>query len=97
MTATPVTVAAAFSTLLRINLGRDVMAEVVRLNATPDYSGCCATHNFCDANVIMLEAVATLKGVDEADVDPCDDATLDLMNQAWDIAKAEGFRACTTN
>lgn len=74
--------------------------EIDRLNAAEVIgSGVCHTHDFCDANLIMEEALTSL-GVKvfaqaENSHDPDDqvmsDEAISLWDAAWDIAKAEGF------
>lgn len=73
-------------------LSEGELTEVRRLNATAAYEGCCATHDFCDANYSMLLAYSVMACVPEDDVNVCDDDVMELMGQAWDIAKAAEFR-----
>jgi len=47
----------------------------------------CATHNHCDANEAMLDAMASLG----MEYDPADQQQTDMINKAWLIAKASGF------
>jgi hypothetical protein len=53
---------------------------------------CCATHDFYDANMIMLEACANVSGVPESKHDFGDEALCAVVNEAWDLAKAAEFR-----
>src|SRR5688572_31563814 len=73
------------------------LAEVNRRNKTPDYVQCCATHDFCDPNEAMAQAFREVMGREcllpmnepgEAELQ----ADCDLMNEAWTIAKARGFK-----
>jgi hypothetical protein len=80
--------AAYFSALVRAELSPVELAEVRRRNASPDYAAACATHDFRDANALMFGAYAALAF--EAP-DPADESTADIMNQAWDLARARGF------
>jgi hypothetical protein len=50
----------------------------------------CHTHDFCDANVLMLEAWAEMFG---GEPDPASDEDAELINDAWFIAKAAEFFA----
>lgn len=84
------TLAAIFARMLREDLG-DNMPEVNALNATPDYIGCCASHNFCDANMVMLAAYAELHSCNEDDIRLDDDSVLGAMNSAWDEARLNNF------
>lgn len=63
----------------------DEMAEIRQRNLTPEYSGgCCASHDFYDANQAMIDAVESLGGEYDTDSDLPIDA-------AWGIAKQAGF------
>lgn len=50
----------------------------------------CHTHDFCDANMLMLEAWEEFFG-GEPDVSSEEDAA--IINEAWAIAKAADFFA----
>ena len=82
--------AVAFARQVRAALTRDQLAEVRRRNDRSVYAGCCATHDFVDANMCMLAAYAFLADEEEGEVDL--EAAADVMNEAWAIAKAAGFR-----
>lgn len=94
-----------FAELLRDEIGVIDMARVRRRNASPSYQGegaPCASHDFCDANMVMLEAFEKvmdheprfLNGTDEAgDYSPEGQADLDVMNAAWAYAKAAHLTA----
>ncbi len=84
--------AAEFSTILHDWLGAVKMRTVAARNRTPAYTRCCASHDFCDANMAMLEAYSNLSGIADNDIDLQDDATLDAINAAWDLAKRNGFK-----
>lgn len=88
----PKALAIRFSAVLREYLGPDTMTEVITRNATPTYAGdCCASHDFCDANMAMLEAFAELANIEESEVDLNDEEQARAMSQAWAIAKSEAF------
>lgn len=65
------------------------MRQVNLRNPTPAYKGCCASHDFCDANMAMDEAFHNF-GMSLGD-DPDDVHRFDLWNHAWDLAKANNF------
>lgn len=71
------------------------MAEVRRRNV--DYGAACATHDFCDANMAMMEAFEAVMGRepvlgdDDDSMIAAQQADLDLMNAAWVIAKRDHF------
>lgn len=66
MIPSPIDTARAFDRILRTHIAPHEYAEAVRMNAEdPAYSadsGCCASHDFCDANMTMLEAFASVTG-----------------------------------
>lgn len=64
------------------------LAEIDRRNALPDMEGCCATHDFCDANEIMADAFKDTFG---CEIDLNEDLDLRIWNGAWTIAKSRGF------
>ena len=45
---------------LLVTLTTDQVVEVNRLNATDEYQGACATHDFCDTNEVILDALESL-------------------------------------
>lgn len=78
------TVAIEFTRLLRKEIGTENFLQVRRLNATPDYSGgLCASHEFCDANMLMLEAFQNLGFEPNFD----NDQHVALWNDAWAVAR----------
>lgn len=81
--------ARGLSEALRGWLSGAEMTEVAARNATAAYAGCCASHDFCDANMAMSEAFAKAFGRDPG----FDQHDVDLMNSAWEAAKAAGFDA----
>jgi hypothetical protein len=78
-----------FARLVRRDLTADELREAVALNYTPIYDGCCATHDFVDANMTMLEAYANVAGVSQDDVDL--EAVADLWHDAWSDARLHEF------
>jgi len=87
-----------FSELLLRDIGEDNLAEVNRRNAVhakQGDNGICASHDFCDANMTMLEAMAEVLDADENEIcggpDGMSDATNALWIAAWDEAKANKF------
>lgn len=56
----PALISARFYQLLALN--QLDLLEIARLNAAETGAGVCHTHDFCDANVAMLEAVQSLVG-----------------------------------
>lgn len=97
-----------FAKILHRWLGVKKMREVVKRNKRyleEGYLSVCASHDFCDANMAMLEAGHNL-GMREDWALPCDvceaaenggdcpscTAERELCNDAWGKAKADEFR-----
>lgn len=76
-----------FAKALREWLTPRQFAEMVRLNSSdPAFAGgCCASHNYCDANMAMMEAWQAVLGVDSVNAD--DEAQAALWNDAWNKAR----------
>lgn len=81
--------AAKFSQILREWLTTEELAEVNARNQADEYKsgGVCATHDFCDPNQAMLDAMESFGIFYEG----CDQTTEYLINNAWRIAKASRF------
>jgi hypothetical protein len=82
--------ATKFSAIVRRDL-KDRLAEIRRRNKRFDAEGndSCATHDFCDANMLMDEAFTEAFG---REIDLQSDADLSVWNAAWGMARASGFR-----
>lgn len=80
--------AQAFRAAILAEVGPIKAAEIDRRNRDPEYAGCCASHDFCDANMPMAEAFEATFG---REVNPADDADAAIWNEAWDKARAAGF------
>jgi hypothetical protein len=70
--------ALVFDRRLRDDIGDENYAEVIRMNRTPEHERACASHDYCDANVTMMEAMM------EFGITPDDDFGHALFNAAWD-------------
>lgn len=73
-----------------------LVLEINTKNARPDYAGCCATHDYFDANIGMAEAFFSVTGrepatITETATEAEKDADAALWNAAWDMAKQAGF------
>lgn len=89
-------VGAAFAGALRMEIQGDETWGEMR-DANREYShaldpatrGCCASHNYCDANMSMLAGFQAVVGRDPVLGDgPGSEEDMELMNAAWDFAKA---------
>ncbi len=79
-----------FSRLVRRDLA-DHLGEIVARNRTVEYGEtCCATHDFCDANMTMAEAFESVvgHGLDCGSDDDCA-----LWNAAWGLSRSGEFSA----
>ena len=85
----PREVAGKFSEVLRQWLRPWKLQKVVERNRNQRDPHSCHSHDFCDANMAMVEALASF-GLASA----CDDfgqGSFAIWNQAWDIAKTAEF------
>lgn len=90
MTNRPTTsqVAQAFIRQLREDIGEENFAEVCRLQAEHPIHGVRYSHDYCDANMTMDAALASLGVVAlPDDEDGMPDWVVDLWNASWDEAK----------
>jgi len=93
---TPAELAKCFSVVLRQWLADSDISRINAANAASGYdASVCASHDYCDANMAMLEAVSNATGVsvDDIDVDVSDVQFCELLSKAWSIAKRTGFDA----
>lgn len=98
--ATPELVAAVANTFIE-NVLRDIgpssMAKVRGRNHLPEYSdGACPTHDFCDGNQCMLDAIGTITGLTEMPDEASDPRYITwskIVDAAWNLARACDFRA----
>lgn len=82
------TLARYFAALIREALSPYELAAVVLRNARPEYSRCCATHDFIDPNACMYGAFCALRF---APPDVASEADAALMNAAWTLARSANF------
>jgi hypothetical protein len=86
------TLAAEFARILRDWLTPAELADVVDRNKNEsNIDGVCHTHDFCDANIAMMEAWCNVTGLGEEKWDLDDEALCYAVNVAWAKAKASGF------
>lgn len=78
-----------FSETLRAELSEDDWREMRERNRTYG-AGVCASHDFCDANMVMEQAFSVITGrAILPDDGPPSDADRSLWNDAWYIAKCQ--------
>lgn len=83
-----------FSALLLLRIGDEAFAEVVARNQASETPLTCASHDFCDANMIMFKALENLVGgkLDASAIVNSTEHT-NLWNEAWSIAKSSAMQA----
>lgn len=95
-------IADAFVEGIRDSHSAAQFAEIRRRNAAELDQGVCHSHDFCDANMIMLEAFTAICGREPAFLEGTDaeghyseaaEADAALWSQAWNIAASVGLRA----
>lgn len=82
--------AAEFSHQLADSMASHELQQVRIRNAAESDPAICHSHDFCDANQVMLDSFESLAGR-EADVGSAADRA--VMDAAWTIARACGFGA----
>jgi hypothetical protein len=84
---TPEKLAKEFAYVLKVWLSIDQQARVLILNKAEQNPSICHSHDFCDANQAMIDALKNI-GIES---DCQSDEQMALINEAWDIAKRNGF------
>lgn len=77
-----------FSVDLLKCIGAESMARVVTKNKTAEYTDACASHDYCDANMVMIDSWRTIMKRGHR-MNSDDD--LSLWNNAWTLAKQNSF------
>lgn len=79
--------------MLREQIGPDFLAEAVARNQKETSPGVCHTHDYCDSNMAMVEALGNLGAqvYKPGSTYVLSEEGLVLWNAAWDLAKARGF------
>lgn len=91
MTIPPLELAKAFCRQLHKELDDGTMQLVNARNDLAESEGdhsTCATHDFCDANQVMLDAIESICGFADYHF-----AQNEMINAAWDIARKARFDA----
>ena len=73
---------------LRLVLTPHELASVIQRNRDERDPRICHTHDYCDPNQVMVDALETL-GVEESRC--MDDDVMILFDRAWNSAKAREF------
>lgn len=81
-------VAVVFSNKLKEVMTDENMAEIVKRNHTERIDQICHSHDFCDANMLMADAIKdSVEGWESMSAS----AYTEIWNTAWDIAKQKNF------
>jgi hypothetical protein len=84
--------ARTFSILLKHEIGGDNMSMVNVLNDTEPYVFACASHDYCDANQVMIDAFVGLFGREPAYADePGNEQDTNITISAWNEARKNKF------
>ena len=77
---------------VRSYLADSEISEINAANAASGYDvSTCASHDYCDSNMAMLEAISNVTGIPGDDIDVSDARFCELLNEAWAIAKRADF------
>lgn len=80
-----------FSTLLLQEIGKEHFLEAIELNKEED-NDCCHSHDHCDANIVMLDALEVLGYNERGEYGQFfSDACENLFNEAWTHARKYDF------
>jgi hypothetical protein len=81
--------AESFANTIKEWLDPEEMEKVIARNEINirENNGCCATHDFCDANMAMVEALSKHSLIWEM----ADEVQQQLINEAWNKAKQNKF------
>jgi hypothetical protein len=80
----------AFRAHMRKALGVPICQKIDSANAAGPIS-ICASHDYCDANMVMLAAFAETFDVPDDEVPLELQSVCDVINAAWSRAKGFGF------
>lgn len=79
--------AAAFRSCMAADLSAEILREIDSRNAVQENKAVCHSHDFIDANQVMLDA---FEKTFSREFDFTDSDHL-VFQSAWDVVKAEGF------
>ena len=85
-----------FARQLYLNIGIVGVGKIIakHRNDPNTYATCCASHEYCDSNMVMLAAWCALIGISEEDFSPSamSQAQDDVWQAAWTLAKKQEFK-----
>jgi hypothetical protein len=74
-----------FCKILNQWLSDEEIQEINDRNSTPEYEGLCASHDFCDPNQAMADALESLGLYFHPTL-------CEVINAAWDLSKSSNFQ-----
>ena len=77
-----------FSAILNEWLEEDELQQIQKLNAAEISPDVCHSHDFCDPNQAMIDALQDLGHA----LDLQDSEQIQAINRAWTISKANNFK-----
>lgn len=75
-----------FSRLLKEEIGEDRFSDLVAENEILKDEVACVSHEYCDANMVMLEAYESIHKLESHVINDMEE-----MSAAWDLAKENDF------
>ena len=84
-----VEVAQEFSKILTNNLAAEEMTEIIIRNEAEADDSICHSHDFCDPNMYMMEAIMNITGMEQPDSET--ESYCKLWSDSWDLAKTASF------
>lgn len=78
-----------FSKVVNGHLSPAQLEKVKTINTSGQFPGCCATHDYCDANMLMAKA---FENIFKRECDLQNDDDMELFNRSWDRSKANNFK-----
>lgn len=84
-------IAEEFAKQLKAEVGNANMRHIVAKNYQVDYRGCCASHDYCDSNMVMADAFEEITGREPDDNSETHPEDWSMFNEAWEIAKIQDF------
>jgi len=75
-----------FSRKLCAALSNKKIEKIITLNQTSEYKNCCSSHEFCDSNMLMSDALDDL--FIKWDLT---DPIINLINDSWELSIINNF------
>jgi hypothetical protein len=79
-------IAKLYSEKLKQELTPEELTQAIKDNRSEEMDGVCHTHDYIDANMVMLEAMEEIMGEGYCDDIPVDQEKTLLWNDSWKMA-----------